>query len=41
MGRPELTTLYDMALAQADRRSVEIDGEKCFIAGILEIAKRM
>ena len=41
MGRPELTTLYDVALAQADRRSVEIDGEKCFLAGVQEIVKRM
>ena len=41
MGRPELTNLYDVALAQADRRSVEIDGEKCFLAGVQEIATRM
>ena len=41
MGRPELTNLYDVALAQADRRSVEIDGEKCFLAGVQELAKRI
>jgi len=41
MGRPELTRLYAAAIAQANRRAVELDGEQCFLAGIQEIAKRM
>jgi 2-dehydro-3-deoxygalactonokinase len=41
MARPELTRLYVAALAQADRQSVELDGEQCFLAGIHEIAKRI
>lgn len=41
MGRPELTKLYVAALAQAKRKSVELDGEQCFLAGIQEIAKRI
>lgn len=41
MGRPELTRLYAAAIAEANRKSVELDGEQCFLAGIHEIAKRM
>ena len=41
MGRPQLTKLYVAALAQANRESVELDGEQCFLAGIHEIAKRI
>jgi 2-dehydro-3-deoxygalactonokinase len=41
MGRPELTRLYSAALAEANRKSVELDGEQSFLAGIHEIAKRM
>jgi len=41
MARPELTRLYAAALAQADRKTVELDGEQCFLAGIHEIAKRI
>jgi len=41
IGRPELTRLYAAAIAQTDRTAVELDGEKCFLAGITEIAKRM
>jgi 2-dehydro-3-deoxygalactonokinase len=41
MGRPELTRLYVAALEQANRRSIELDGEQCFLAGIHEIAKRI
>jgi 2-dehydro-3-deoxygalactonokinase len=36
IGRPELTRLYAAAIAEANR-----EGEQCFLAGILEIAKRM
>jgi len=41
VGRPELTRLYAAAVAEAGRDVVEIDGEKCFLAGIQEIAKRI
>ena len=41
MGRPELTKLYAAALKEANRETVELDGEQCFLAGIQEIAKRM
>ena len=41
IGRPELTKLYAAALREANREAVEIDGERCFLAGIQEIAKRM
>ncbi len=41
MGRPELTRLYVAALAEAQRESVELDGEQCFLAGIQEIARRI
>jgi 2-dehydro-3-deoxygalactonokinase len=41
VGRPELTSLYAAALGQAGRPAIELDGEKCFLAGIQEIAKRL
>jgi 2-dehydro-3-deoxygalactonokinase len=41
MGRPELTRLYAAAIAEAGRTAIEIDGERCFLAGIHEIAKRI
>lgn len=41
MGRPELTKLYVAALAEAKREAVELDGERCFLAGIQEIAERI
>ena len=41
MGRPELTKLYAAAIAEANRDAVEFDGEQCFVAGALEIAKRI
>jgi 2-dehydro-3-deoxygalactonokinase len=41
MGRPELTRLYAAAIEVAGRTAIEVDGEKSFLAGISEIAKRM
>jgi 2-dehydro-3-deoxygalactonokinase len=41
MGRPDLTRLYVAALGEAKRGAKELDGEQCFLAGILEIAKRI
>jgi 2-dehydro-3-deoxygalactonokinase len=41
MGKPELTSLYAVAIAEAKREAIELDGEKCFLAGICEIAKRI
>ena len=41
MGRPELTRLYAAAIAVANRQSVELDGEQCFLAGVREIARRI
>ena len=41
MGRPELTKLYAAAIGLAGRTATEIDGEKSFLAGITEIAKRI
>jgi len=41
IGRPELTKLYAAAIGQAGRDAIELDGEKCFLAGINEIAKRI
>lgn len=41
MGRPELTELYAAALGQAGRQAVELDGERCFLAGIRQIAERI
>jgi len=41
IGRPELTSLYAAAIGQAERTAVELDGERAFLAGIHEIAKRI
>jgi len=41
IGRPELTKLYAAAIGQAGHDAIELDGEKCFLAGINEIAKRI
>ena len=41
MGRPELTRLYAAAIAIAGREPVELDGERCFLAGIRQIAERI
>ena len=41
IGRPELTRLYAAAIGQAGRTAIEHDGEKAFLAGIHEIAKRI
>ncbi len=39
MGRPELTRLYAAAIAEANRQTVELDGERCFLAGAKKIAE--
>jgi 2-dehydro-3-deoxygalactonokinase len=41
MGRPELTRLYAAAIREANRPVNEIDGERCFLAGIKQIAERI
>lgn len=41
MGRPELTSLYSMAIAEAGRTARQIDGEDAFLAGIGKIAEAM
>ena len=41
IGRPELTRLYAAAIAEVGREAIELDGEKCFLAGVNEIAKRI
>jgi 2-dehydro-3-deoxygalactonokinase len=41
MGRPELTALYAQALEEAGRTPVELDGERSFLAGIIQIAERI
>jgi 2-dehydro-3-deoxygalactonokinase len=41
IGRPELTALYAAAVAEHGRDAIELDGERCFLAGIQEIAKRI
>ena len=41
MGRPELTSLYAAALAERGRTAREIDGERAFLAGILQIRKQI
>ena len=41
MGRPELTELYAAALDVAGVSCIEIDGERCFLAGIVKIAEMM
>jgi 2-dehydro-3-deoxygalactonokinase len=39
MGRPELTRLYAAAVAEANREAIELDGERCFLAGVKRIAE--
>lgn len=41
MGRPELTRLYAAAIREANRAVNEIDGERCFLAGVVKIAEAM
>ena len=41
MGRPELTQLYAEAVTWAGHQVVELDGEKCFLAGAQKIAERI
>lgn len=41
MGRPELTELYAAAMAEAGVSALELDGERCFLAGIARIAERI
>jgi len=41
VGRPELTRLYAAAIGEGGRTASEIDGERCFLAGAKEIAKRI
>lgn len=41
MGRPDLTSLYAAALAEAGRETKEVDGEEAFIAGARQLAERM
>jgi 2-dehydro-3-deoxygalactonokinase len=41
MGRAELTELYAAALELAGVEAVELDGERCFLAGIGQIVERM
>ena len=39
MGRPDLTRLYAAAIGEAGREAIELDGERCFHAGITKIAE--
>ena len=41
MGRPELTDLYAAALREAGVDCTELDGERCFLAGIQKISERI
>jgi len=41
MGRPDLTSLYSAAIAAANRTATEVDGERCFLAGVVKIAEAM
>ena len=41
MGRPELTHLYAAAIDAAGRSVNEIDGERCFLAGVVKIAEAL
>ncbi len=41
IGRPELTRLYVAAITEAGREANEVDGEEAFLAGIIEIARRL
>lgn len=39
IGRPDLTRLYAAAIALTGRGATELDGEQCFLAGIVQLAK--
>ena len=39
MGRPELTKLYAAAIQEAGQEAAELDGERCFLAGIGKLAE--
>jgi 2-dehydro-3-deoxygalactonokinase len=41
MGRPELTRLYAAAISETGRHSIELDGERSFLAGVTKIAERI
>ena len=41
MGRPELTRLYVMGLAEVGKTAREVDGEAAFLGGIMQIAERI
>jgi 2-dehydro-3-deoxygalactonokinase len=41
IGRPDLTALYAAAVCEHGRSAAQRDGERCFLAGIQEIAKRI
>ena len=41
IGRPELTRLYAVAIAETGKSAIELDGERSFLSGIAEIAKRI
>ena len=41
MGRPELTKLYAAAIREAGQDAIELDGERCFLAGIGKLAERV
>ena len=41
MGRPELTRLYAAAVDAARRPVCELDGERCFVAGVVKIAEAL
>jgi 2-dehydro-3-deoxygalactonokinase len=41
IGRPDLTALYAAAASEHGRSAAQLDGERCFLAGIQEIAKRI
>jgi 2-dehydro-3-deoxygalactonokinase len=41
IGRPDLTRLYAAAIAETGRQAIEIDGERCFLAGIRKIAEKI
>ena len=41
IGRLELTRLYAVAIGEAGRAAHEVDGEQAFLAGIVEVARRM
>jgi 2-dehydro-3-deoxygalactonokinase len=39
MGRPELTRLYAAAVVEHGREAIELDGERCFLAGARKIVE--